>query len=76
MFPVQIDAVIVHCTSFNPVPSLAAVVLNRFQMKHSTLAYTLSGMGCAASVVAIDLAKELLQVRSGALHLIGHCATP
>ncbi|KAK9813969.1 hypothetical protein WJX73_007415 [Symbiochloris irregularis] len=59
--PGQIDAVIVHCTSFNPVPSLAACVLNHFHMKHTTLAYTLSGMGCAASVVAIDLAQELLQ---------------
>ena len=66
--PAQIDAVIVNSTSWNPVPSLAACVINHFQMRHTTLAYTLSGMGCAASVIAIDLAKELLQVSSGAWH--------
>lgn len=59
---VQIDAVIVNCTSYNPVPSLSAAVINHFGMKPTVLGYTLSGMGCAASVIAVDLAQELLQV--------------
>ena len=61
---VQIDAVIVNCTSFNPVPSLAAAVINHFKMRSTVLAYNLAGMGCAASVIAVDLAQELLQVQS------------
>ena len=58
----QVDAVIVNCTSFNPVPSLSAAVINHFRMKSTTLGYSLSGMGCSASIIAIDLAQELLQV--------------
>ena len=67
---VQIDAVIVNCTSFSPVPSLAAAVINHFKMKPTVLAYSLSGMGCAASVIAIDLARELLQVWFVPLRLV------
>ncbi|KAK9814016.1 hypothetical protein WJX73_009276 [Symbiochloris irregularis] len=59
--PQQIDAVIVNCSSFNPVPSLAACVINHFHMRPGVKAYTLSGMGCAASIVAVELAQELLQ---------------
>ncbi|KAK9814048.1 hypothetical protein WJX73_010547 [Symbiochloris irregularis] len=57
----SIGAVIINCSSFNPVPSLAASVINQFKMKPSVLGYNLSGMGCAASVIAVDVAQELLQ---------------
>lgn len=58
----QVDAVIVVCSSYVPVPSVSAAVVNHFKMKSSVLAYNLSGQGCAASIISVDLAKELLQV--------------
>ena len=54
---------IVSCSCFNPTPSLAAMVVNHFDMKESTLTYNLGGMGCSSSLVSIDLAKHLLQAR-------------
>ena len=60
----QVDAVIVVCTSYVPTPSVSAAIVNHFKMKSSVLAYSLSGMGCAASIIAIDLAQELLQVHA------------
>ena len=60
----QVDIVIVSCSCFGPTPSLAAMVVNRFDMRESTLTYNLGGMGCCSSVIAVDLAKHLLMVRA------------
>ena len=58
----QVDGLIVNCSAFNPTPSLSAAVVNHFKFKSSIRTFNLSGMGCAASVIAIDLAQEILKV--------------
>lgn len=58
----QVDILIVNCSLFNPTPSLSAMLVNHFKMKSSVVSYNLSGMGCSAGVIAISLARELLQV--------------
>ena len=58
-----------------PTPSLAAMVVHRFDMRDSTLTYNLGGMGCSSSVIAVDLAKHLLTVSAcirSTVHRI-HC---
>ena len=59
---VQIDGLIVNCSAFNPTPSLSAAVVNHFKFKQSIRTFNLSGMGCAASVIGVDLAMEILAV--------------
>ena len=59
------DAVITTCCTFNPTPSLSAFVVNRFGLRHDVKTYSLGGMGCSASVIALDLANELLKVLQG-----------
>lgn len=61
---VQIDAIIINCCNFTPIPSLASAVVNRFKLKSTVLSYNFSGMGCAAMVIATGMADELLQVRA------------
>uniref|UniRef100_A0A383VBC9 3-ketoacyl-CoA synthase n=1 Tax=Tetradesmus obliquus TaxID=3088 RepID=A0A383VBC9_TETOB len=58
--PRQIGCVIVNSSLFNPTPSLAAMIMNHFKMGSKTINYNLGGMGCSASLVAIDLAKQVL----------------
>ena len=58
----QVDIVIVACSCFAPTPSLAAMLVNRFKFREDVLTYNLAGMGCSASVVAVDMAKHLLSV--------------
>ena len=60
----QVDALIVTCSCFSPTPSLASMIVNHFSMRNNTFTYNLSGMGCSSGVIAIDLARHLLQVRS------------
>ena len=60
----QIDGLIVNCTAFNPTPSLSAAVVRHFKFKSSIRTVNLSGMGCAASVIAVDIARDMLKVPS------------
>ena len=51
-----------NCSAFNPTPSLSAAVVNHFKFKSSVRTFNLSGMGCAASVIAVDMARDMLKV--------------
>ena len=61
-----------NCSLFNPTPSLSAMVVNHFGMRPDIKTYNLSGMGCSAGIIALGLAKELLQVRIACLLLVLH----
>ena len=63
------------CSCFNPTPSLAAMVVNHFDMRESTLTYNLGGMGCSSSLVSVDLAKHLLQARASDLVCWNACTS-
>uniref|UniRef100_A0A7S1XFZ8 3-ketoacyl-CoA synthase n=1 Tax=Compsopogon caeruleus TaxID=31354 RepID=A0A7S1XFZ8_9RHOD len=60
--PKEIDILIVNCSLFNPTPSLSAMIVNKYKMRSNILTYNLSGMGCSAGLISVDLAKDLLQV--------------
>ncbi|PPD77829.1 hypothetical protein GOBAR_DD25249 [Gossypium barbadense] len=57
----DIRILVVNSSVFNPVPSWSAMIVNRFKLRHDVLSYNLGGMGCSAGVIAIDVAKQLLQ---------------
>ncbi|KAL7720053.1 3-ketoacyl-CoA synthase [Entamoeba marina] len=58
----DIDIVICNCSLFNPTPSISAMLMNMYKIKQTCKNYNLSGMGCSAGLVSVDLAKDLLQV--------------
>ncbi|KAL8542497.1 hypothetical protein ACS0TY_003383 [Phlomoides rotata] len=61
--PNDIGVVIVNISTYNPVPSLSAMIVNKYKLRQDVISYTLGGMGCSAGIIAVDLAKRLLQVR-------------
>jgi len=61
--PKDIDVLVINCSLFSPTPSLCATVMTHFGMRCDILSYNLSGMGCGASLLAVDLAKNMLQRR-------------
>ena len=71
VFFLQIDIVITCCSVYNPTPSMAACLVNKFGMRHDVLTYHLSGMGCSSSLVSIDMAKNLLKVNSSSALSVG-----
>lgn len=62
--PKDIGILVVNCCLFSPTPSLCDSIVNRYKLRGNILTYNLSGMGCSAGVLAVDLAKQLLQVLS------------
>ncbi|KAH7834003.1 hypothetical protein Vadar_011830 [Vaccinium darrowii] len=68
--PKDIDILIVNCSLFSPTPSLSAMVVNKYKMRSNVKSFNLSGMGCSAGVISIDLAHDLLQFHPNSNALI------
>uniref|UniRef100_A0A0D6R3T6 3-ketoacyl-CoA synthase n=1 Tax=Araucaria cunninghamii TaxID=56994 RepID=A0A0D6R3T6_ARACU len=66
----DIDILIVNCSLFCPTPSLSAMVINHYKMRGNIKSFSLSGMGCSAGVISLDLAKDLLQVHRNSYALV------
>ncbi|KAF2311098.1 hypothetical protein GH714_019479 [Hevea brasiliensis] len=60
--PKDIDILIVNCSLFSPTPSLSAMIINKYKLRSNIKSFNLSGMGCSAGLISIDLARDLLQV--------------
>lgn len=69
-YPTEVDILIVNCSLFSPTPSLCAMVMNRFKMRGDVMAYNLSGMGCSASLVGIELAQNVLRSHPNKVALV------
>lgn len=76
--PKDIDILIVNCSLFSPTPSLSAMIINRYKLRSNIRSFNLSGMGCSAGLISIDLARDLLQVHpnSNALVISTEILTP
>ncbi|WOK97560.1 hypothetical protein Cni_G06268 [Canna indica] len=59
--PKDVGILVVNCSLFNPTPSLSAMIVNHYKMRGNILSYNLGGMGCSAGVIALDLARDMLQ---------------
>lgn len=68
--PKSIDILITNCSLHSPTPSLSAMVINKFHMRSNIKSFSLSGMGCAAGIISVGLANDLLKVHRGSLALI------
>lgn len=66
----DIKVLVVNCGILNPTPSLSAMVINHYKLRHNISSFNLGGMGCAAGVIAIDLAKDLLNAYPGSYALV------
>ncbi|KAK4284718.1 hypothetical protein QN277_001509 [Acacia crassicarpa] len=60
--PKDIGILVVNCSLFNPTPSLSAMIVNKYKLRGNIKSFNLGGMGCSAGVIAIDLAKDMLQI--------------
>ncbi|KAH8501617.1 hypothetical protein H0E87_016418 [Populus deltoides] len=69
--PSEIDILVVNNVPlFSPAPSLTARVVNRYKMRSNVKTFNLSGMGCSASIVAIDLVQRLFKSYKNAFAIV------
>jgi|TARA_B110000090_G_scaffold16322_1_gene16309 3-ketoacyl-CoA synthase len=64
--PADVDILVINCSLFSPTPSLCSMVVNEFKMRSDISSYNLSGMGCSAGLISIELVQNLLAARPGA----------
>ncbi|KAF9616765.1 hypothetical protein IFM89_032318 [Coptis chinensis] len=66
----DIKILVVNCGILNTTPSLSAMVVNHYKLRHDIHSFNLGGMGCSAGTVAIDLARDLLNAHPGSYALV------
>ncbi|XP_057980651.1 3-ketoacyl-CoA synthase 15-like [Malania oleifera] len=68
--PKDIGILVVNCGILNTTPSLSAMVINHYKLRHNIHSFNLGGMGCAAGIIAVDLARDLLNAYPGTYALV------
>ncbi|CAI9098988.1 OLC1v1035731C1 [Oldenlandia corymbosa var. corymbosa] len=68
--PKDIRILVVNCGVLNPTPSLSAMIINHYKLSYKIQSFNLGGMGCAAGITAVDLAKDLLNAYPGSYALV------
>lgn len=66
----DINILVINCSLFSPTPSLCSMVINEFGMRSDISSYNLSGMGCSAGIISIELVKNLLAAKPNSTALI------
>ncbi|OVA18726.1 FAE1/Type III polyketide synthase-like protein [Macleaya cordata] len=68
--PKDIGILVVNSSVFSPTPSLSATIVNKYKLRGNIRSFNLGGMGCSAGVIAVDLAKDLLQVHQNTYAIV------
>ncbi|WOL20085.1 3-ketoacyl-CoA synthase 6 [Canna indica] len=68
--PKDVDILVVNCSLFSPTPSLSAMIVNKYKLRSNILSFNLSGMGCSAGLISVDLARDLLQAHPNSYALV------
>ncbi|GAB2276673.1 hypothetical protein Dimus_011389 [Dionaea muscipula] len=68
--PAEIDILVVNVSLLSTVPSLASRIVNRYKMRQDVKAYNITGMGCSASIIAIDLVHHLFKTHKKAYAIV------
>ncbi|KAJ4835693.1 hypothetical protein Tsubulata_032546 [Turnera subulata] len=66
----DIKILVVNCGILNTTPSLASMLINHYKLSHNIHSFNLGGMGCAAGMIAIDMAKDLLNAYPGSYAVV------
>ncbi|KAF7120794.1 hypothetical protein RHSIM_Rhsim13G0088100 [Rhododendron simsii] len=68
--PQDIDVLVVNVSMLAIVPSLAARIINRYKMRDDVKVYNLSGMGCSASLISINIVQNIFKCRKNVHALV------
>ncbi|KAI9081894.1 hypothetical protein K1719_036156 [Acacia pycnantha] len=59
--PSEIDILVVNISMFASLPSLSSRIINHYKMREDIKVYNLTGMGCSASLISLDIIKNIFK---------------
>ncbi|KAI4382358.1 hypothetical protein MLD38_008331 [Melastoma candidum] len=68
--PSQIDVIVVNVSMLASVPSLSSRIINHYKMREDVKAFNLTGMGCSASLISVDLVSRLFKTYRNMMALV------
>lgn len=68
--PSEIDVLVVNISMLATVPSLSSRIINHYKMRHDVKVYNLTGMGCSASLISMDIVKCIFKTQRNKLALL------
>jgi len=68
--PSQIDVLVVNVSMFSIVPSLTSRIINHYKMREDIKAYNLTGMGCSASLISLDIIRNVFKSQKNKFALL------
>ncbi|CAL8470884.1 g10426 [Coccomyxa elongata] len=68
--PSEVDILITATDSYVPVPSMSAMIANRFKMRSDVRTYSLAGHTCTSGIIVVELAQQLLKAAKGKVALL------
>nr|GEY60338.1 3-ketoacyl-CoA synthase 12-like [Tanacetum cinerariifolium] len=68
--PQDIDILVVNVSVMTLVPSLTSRIINHYKMRDDIKSFNISGMGCSASLISINLVQNLFKSNRNKLALV------
>lgn len=68
--PSEIDVLVVNISMLACMPSLSARIVNRYKMRENVKTFNLTGMGCSASLISINLVQNIFKSQKNMCALV------
>uniref|UniRef100_A0ACD5T8Q7 Uncharacterized protein n=1 Tax=Avena sativa TaxID=4498 RepID=A0ACD5T8Q7_AVESA len=68
--PRAIGILVTNCSGFTPTPSFTDIIVNKYKLRGDIRSVNMSGMGCSAGVVSLEVARNLLQAAPRGTHAL------
>lgn len=68
--PSEIDVLVVNISMLSSVPSLSSRIINHYKMREDIKTYNLTGMGCSASLISINIIQNIFKTRKNTYAIV------
>ncbi|KAL7109861.1 hypothetical protein ACP275_06G201700 [Erythranthe tilingii] len=68
--PQEIDVLVVNVALLSSTPSLTSRIINHYKMRGDIKSFNLTGMGCSASLISINLVQNIFKSKKNAFAVV------